>query len=121
MNSNNTKKIYFDHSATTPVHPEVLEAMLPFFSASFGNASSVHSFGQQAKVALEESRRQIAAVINAEPSEIVFTSGGTEADNLAVKGTAQFFRGGKNHLVTSAVEHHAVLYACKHLEKAVVK
>ena len=90
---------------------------MPFFSASFGNASSVHSFGQEAKVALEESRRQIAAVINAEPSEIVFTSGGTEADNLAIKGTAQFFSGRKNHIVTSAVEHHAVLYACKYLEK----
>ena len=90
---------------------------MPCFSANFGNASSVHSFGQEAKVALEESRRQIAAVINAEPSEIVFTSGGTEADNLAVKGTAQFFSGRKNHIVTSAVEHHAVLYACKYLEK----
>ena len=85
MNSNNKQKIYFDHSATTGVDPQVLEAMLPFFSASFGNASSVHSCGQEAKVALEKSRRQIAAVINAEPSEIVFTSGGTEADNLAVK------------------------------------
>jgi len=118
MNSSNHKqKIYFDHSATTPVHPQVLEAMMPCFSANFGNASSVHSFGQEAKVALEEARRQIAAVINAEPSEIVFTSGGTEADNLAVKGTAQFFSGRKTHIVTSAVEHHAVLYACKYLEK----
>ncbi|MCH8871910.1 cysteine desulfurase NifS [candidate division KSB1 bacterium] len=117
MNSNNTKKIYFDHCATTPVHPEVLEAMMPCFSASFGNASSVHSFGQEAKVALEESRRQIAAVISAESSEIVFTSGGTEADNLAVKGTANFFSGQKKHIVTSAVEHHAVLYTCKYLEK----
>ena len=90
---------------------------MPCFSASFGNASSVHSFGQEAKVALEESRRQIAAVISAESSEIVFTSGGTEADNLAVKGTANFFSGQKKHIVTSAVEHHAVLYTCKYLEK----
>jgi len=117
MNSNSKKRIYFDHSATTSVDPRVLEAMLPYFSVNFGNASSVHSFGQEAKVALEESRRQIAAVIDAEPSEIVFTSGGTEADNLAILGTAQFFSGRKNHIVTSAVEHHAVLYACKYLEK----
>lgn len=117
MNSVNTNRIYLDHSATTPVAPEVLEVMMPYFSNNFGNASSVHSFGQDAKVALEEARRRIASVIHAEPSEIVFTSGGTEADNWAVKGAASFFRDQKNHIVTSAVEHHAVLYACKYLEK----
>ncbi|MFQ5753534.1 MAG: cysteine desulfurase NifS [bacterium] len=117
-------RIYLDHSATTPVDPAVLEAMLPFFTQNFGNASSIHSFGQEAKVALEDARSQVAHLIGAEPSEIVFTSGGTEADNWAIKGTAHFFEGSKsrnnldkNHIVTSAIEHHAVLFACKYLEK----
>lgn len=111
------KRIYLDHSATTPVDPRVLEAMIPYFSQVFGNASSVHMFGQDAKVALEEARRQVAAVLGAEPAEIVFTSGGTESDNWAIKGAAYFFAGQKKHIVTSTVEHHAVLYTCKYLEK----
>ncbi|MFQ5675053.1 MAG: cysteine desulfurase NifS [bacterium] len=119
MNTDNTKTaIYLDHSATTPVDPQVLEAMLPYFSSRFGNASSVHAFGQDAKVALEEARRQIAALLKAEPSEIVLTSGGTEADNWAIKGAAYFHKSEKKHIVTSAVEHHAVLYTCKYLEKS---
>ncbi len=119
MNSStNPNRIYLDHSATTPVHPAVVETMLPFLTQNFGNASSIHSFGQEAKVALEEARRQVASLICAEPSEIVFTSGGTEADNWAIKGTANFFEGSKRHIVISAVEHHAVLDACKYLEKS---
>lgn len=109
--------VYLDHSATTPVDPEVLEAMLPYFTQNFGNASSIHAFGQEAKVALEEARRQVAGLIGAEPGEIVFTCSGTEADNWAIKGSAFFFEGRKKHIVTSTVEHHAVLHACKYLEK----
>lgn len=111
------KRIYLDHSATTPVAPEVVEAMMPFFTRNFGNASSVHSFGQEAKVALEDARSQIARLINAEAAEIVFTSGGTESDNWAIKGAAATVEGRKNHIVTSRVEHHAVLYTCQYLEK----
>ncbi|NIR50978.1 cysteine desulfurase NifS [candidate division KSB1 bacterium] len=110
-------RIYLDHSATTPVDPQVVEAMLPYFTQTFGNASSIHSFGQDAKVAMEDARRHIADLIGAEPAEIVFTSGGTEADNWAIKGAAYFFENRKKHVVTSRVEHHAVLYACKYLEK----
>ncbi|MFQ5707569.1 MAG: cysteine desulfurase NifS [bacterium] len=113
----NKNLIYLDHCATTPVDPEVVVAMLPFFTDRFGNASSIHAFGQEAKVALEDARRQVAGLIGAEPAEIAFTSGGTEADNWAVKGTAYFYEGRKRHIVTSAVEHHAVLYTCKYLEK----
>ncbi|MFQ5825087.1 MAG: cysteine desulfurase NifS [bacterium] len=113
----NKNRIYFDHSATTPVEPEVVEAMKPFFNQTFGNASSIHTFGQEAKVSLEEARRQVAGLLGAEPAEIVFTSGGTEADNWAIKGTATLFEGRMKHIVTSTVEHHAVLYACKYLQK----
>lgn len=111
------KRIYLDHSATTPVDPQVVAAMLPMFSECYGNASSIHGFGQEAKVALEEARRQVARVLNAEPAEVVFTSGGTEADNWALKGAAAFFQGRKNHMVTSSAEHHAVLFASQYLEK----
>ena len=113
----NKNRIYLDHSATTPLDPQVVEAMMPFFTQTFGNASSIHSYGQEAKVALEEARRKVAGLIGAEPGETVFTSGGTEADNWAIKGAAYFFEGRKKHIVASAVEHHAVLYACKYLEK----
>jgi cysteine desulfurase len=110
-------KVYFDHSATTPVDPAVLEEMLPYFEVRFGNASSIHSFGREAKVALEEARERVAKVIGAEPSEIVFTSGGTEADNWAIKHLAFLPGQEKRHVVTSRVEHHAVLHACQFLEK----
>ncbi len=105
-----------DHSATTPVHPEVLEAMLPYFTKHFGNASSVHSFGRDAKNAIEEAREKIADFIGAQPNEIIFTSGGTESDNFAIEGVA--FENSKkgNHIITSIIEHHAVLNTCKHLE-----
>ncbi|MFQ5602512.1 MAG: cysteine desulfurase family protein [bacterium] len=111
------ERIYLDHAATTPVDAKVVQAMLPYFSQVFGNASSIHAFGQQAKVALEEARRQVAKLINAQPAEIVFTSGGTEADNWAIQGAAAHFAGHKKHIVTTAVEHHAVLFAGKYLEK----
>ncbi len=111
------RKIYLDHNATTPVHPEVLEAMLPFYKEGFGNASSIHSFGREAKVALEESREKVAKLLNADPLEIYFTSGGTESDNLAVKGIAWANAKKGNHIVTSKIEHHAVLESCKFLER----
>jgi cysteine desulfurase len=109
------KRIYLDHNATTPVDPEVVTAMTPFFSHAFGNASSAHSFGRDAKVALENAREQIAAFINCEPGELFFTSGGTESDNLAVLGTAHQFQSRKKHLVVGATEHHAVLEPAEYL------
>lgn len=111
------KAIYLDHNATTPVDPRVVEAMIPFLTEGFGNASSVHQFGRSAKVALETSREQIAAFIGCEPSELIFTSGGTESDNLAIFGAAHAHRGKKNHLIVGATEHHAVLEAAEHLHK----
>ena len=111
------ESIYLDHNATTPVDPEVVEAMLPYLSGTFGNASSVHQFGRAAKVALERSREQIAESINGEPSELMFTSGGTESDNIAVMGVAYNSRERKNHLVVGAAEHHAVLESAEFLHK----
>lgn len=108
-------QIYLDHNATTPVEPEVVEAMLPYFGRTFGNASSVHSFGRDAKVALENAREQIAAFINCEPQELYFTSGGTESDNLAVFGAAYQTRKRRNHLIVGSTEHHAVLEPAEHL------
>jgi cysteine desulfurase len=107
--------IYLDHNATTPVDPEVVEAMIPYLSDVFGNASSVHRFGRDAKVALESARDQIAAFINCQPSELIFTSGGTESDNMAMLGTAYHFRGKKNHVVIGATEHHAILESAEFL------
>lgn len=108
-------QIYLDHNATTPVDPEVVEAMVPYLSQTFGNASSVHQFGRDAKVALENAREQIAAFIGAKPSELYFTSGGTESDNLAVFGVAQRFRSTRNHLIVGSTEHHAVLEPAEYL------
>jgi cysteine desulfurase len=108
--------IYLDHSATTPAEPEVLGAMMRYFANHFGNPSSIHCFGQEAKKAIEESRTQVAALIGADPAEIVFTGGGTEADNMALIGTAFAETSGRNHIITCAIEHHAVLNACKYLE-----
>src|SRR5215469_6106247 len=107
------RRVYLDNNATTPVLPEVLEAMRPFYLEEFGNASSIHHYGQHARAAVEKARASVAALVNARPAEIVFTSGGTEADNLAVFGLV---RSG-DHVVTSAVEHHAVLNSCKRLEQ----
>jgi cysteine desulfurase len=111
------KRIYLDHNATTPVHPEVLEAMLPYFKEKFGNPSSIHGFGRDAKVALEEARDKVAGLLGASSNEIFFTSGGTESDNLAVKGTAFANRKKGFHIITSKIEHHAILESCKFLEK----
>jgi cysteine desulfurase len=111
------RNIYLDHNATTPVHPEVLEAMLPYLKEKFGNASSIHSFGREAKVALEDAREKVAKLFNCAPSEIYFTSGGTESDNLAVKGVAFANRNKGKHVITSSIEHHAVLESCKYLQK----
>ena len=111
------KRIYMDHSATTPVAPEVLEAMLPFFSGKFGNASSLHSFGLEAKEALEASREKVARLLGANTEEIIFTSGGTESDNLSLKGVAFRNREKGRHIITTVVEHPAILETCRKLQK----
>ena len=110
-------RIYLDHSATTPVRDEVAEAMLPYFSAVFGNASSIHSFGREARKAVQNARKKIAEVIGADLTEVVFTSGGTESDNLALMGCAYARRKAGRHIVTSSIEHPAVLNCCRHLEQ----
>ncbi|MBW2986183.1 cysteine desulfurase NifS [Candidatus Woesearchaeota archaeon] len=110
-------RVYLDNAATTRIAPEVAEAMLPFFIEKYGNASSIHSFGEQAKEALENAREHFAKYINAESDEIIFTSGGTESDNLAIRGTAQALKDKGNHIITSAFEHPAVLETCQALEK----
>ncbi len=110
-------RIYMDHSATTPVRQEAVDAMLPYFTEKFGNASSVHTFGQEAHIALDESRQTVAEQLGAQPEEIVFTSGGTESDNMAIKGTALALRQKGRHVITCAIEHHAVLNTCSWLEK----
>ena len=110
-------RVYMDHSATTPVDPEVVEAMLPFFSEKFGNASSLHSFGQEAHEALDHSRKIITDKINAKYTELIFTSGGTESDNLALKGIAYALKDKGNHIITSAIEHPAILNSCRALEE----
>jgi cysteine desulfurase len=110
--------VYADYNATTPCDPRVLEAMLPYFSKNFGNpASNNHAFGWIAKEAIDQAREQIAKLIGAEPQEIIFTSGATEADNLALKGATETYRNKGNHIITGRTEHKAVLDSCKHLEK----
>lgn len=111
------RKVYFDHSATTPVHPAVAEEMIPFVTGNFGNPSSVYSFGREARKAVEEAREKVAKGIGAQPEEIVFTAGGTESDNMAIRGAALANRKQDSHIITSAVEHHAVLDTCKALER----
>src|SRR5450631_1233509 len=106
-------RIYLDNNATTPVLPEVFEAMRPYFGEQFGNASSIHHHGQQTRAAVEDARESVAALLGCRASEIVFTSGGTESDNLAIAGMV----GARDHVITSSIEHHAVLLACKHLEE----
>lgn len=110
------RRVYLDHSATTPVRPEVLEAMLPFLKEeAFGNPSTVYSYGREAKKALDEAREKVAGLIGARPEEIVFTSGGTEADNLALIGTAMANEKKGRHIITSSIEHHAVLHTAQYL------
>jgi len=108
------RQVYLDHNASTPVHPEVVEAMLPYFSERFGNPSSVHGFGREAREGLETAREQVAHFLRVGKEEIVFTSGGTESDNMAVKGVAM--ARGRGHIITSRIEHHAVLRAVETLE-----
>jgi cysteine desulfurase len=111
-------RIYFDHNATTPVHAAVADAMSASLRAQFGNPSSVHHFGQQAKAVIDEARSAVAALIGADPSEVVFTSGGTEGDNFAVRGAAEALaRSGRRHLIASAIEHEAVLHTLKALAR----
>ena len=114
-------RAYLDYNATTPVDPTVLEAMLPFLADNFGNASSIHSAGQRARAAVDRARDSVAMLLGAKPSEIVFTSGGTESDNLAILGlvaaVASKSAGGRKHIITSAIEHHAVLNSCQALEE----
>lgn len=110
------KRIYLDYSATTPMLSEVLDAMKPYFCEKFGNPSSICSFGKEAKLAIDEARKEIAGFINALPEEIYFTSGGTESNNFALKGIA-FANDQKKHIITSSIEHHAILEPCKFLER----
>src|SRR6185295_2067 len=111
------KRVYLDSNATTPMRPEVAAAMIPVFTEDYGNPSSIHWFGQQAKSLLDDARQQVARLIGAEPSEIVFVSGGTEADNLAIRGIAESQKAKGRHIITSKIEHHAVMHTCKDLEK----
>ena len=111
------KRIYLDYAATTPTHPEAVKAMLPYFGDAFGNPSSIYSYGQEAKGAIEEAREKVAALIGARDEEIVYTSGGTEADNFALKGAAFANESRGNHIITSSIEHHAVIETCKFLER----
>lgn len=109
--------IYLDYNATTPVAPAVLEAMLPFLQGNYGNAGSVHSAGQRARAAVDAARESVAALIGAKSSEIVFTSGGTEADNLAIFGTVAVSTKPRKHIITAAIEHHAILHSCDELAR----
>ena len=110
------ERIYLDYAATTPTHPEVVKAMLPFFTEGFGNPSSIHTCGQEAKEAVNEARKKVASLIKAKESEVVFTSGGTEADNAALKGVCYANRDKRNHIITTPIEHHAVTETCKFLK-----
>ena len=109
--------IYLDHAATTPVRPEVVDAMLPFLTESFGNPSSAHAYGRVARAALDDAHDRLASALDVEPREVVFTSGGTEANNLALKGAAWAGKGRGHRIVTSSIEHHAVGHALRYLEK----
>src|SRR5262245_6301157 len=110
-----SRRVYLDHNASTPVHPDVVAEMLPYFSEAFGNPSSVHAFGREARDGVDRARERVAGFLRVAPEEIVFTSGGTESDNFAVKGLAS--ARGRGHLITSRIEHHAVLRTCQTLER----
>lgn len=109
--------IYLDHAATTPTDPRVVERMLPYFTELFGNASSIYALGRRSQAAIDEARESVAHALGCRPTEIVFTGGGSEADNLAIKGVAFAARRRGNHIITSAIEHHAVLHTCQYLEQ----
>jgi cysteine desulfurase len=111
------KPIYMDHNATTPLRAEVLEAMLPYLKESFGNASSIHAFGREAAKGINQARQQVAAALGCQPEEVVFTGCGTEADNQAIKGIAYAHRERGDHIITTPIEHHAVLHTCQYLER----
>lgn len=111
------KIVYLDHAATTATKKEVIEEMLPYFNQKYGNASSIYNIGNEAREALEASRSKVAKILNAEPTEIYFTSGGSESDNLAIKGVAHANKEKGNHIITSKIEHHAILNSCKTLEQ----
>src|SRR5207248_10581386 len=116
-------RVYFDNNASTPVLPEVFDAMRPYFGEHFGNASSIHHHGQETRAAVERARESVAKLLGSRPAEIVFTSGGTEADNLAIFGLLnqgllnQGLARPGDHVITSTIEHHAVLNSCKHLQE----
>lgn len=110
------RRVYLDNNATTRVDPLVLEAVLPHFLEDFGNASSIHKYGQEARASIEEARRNVARLIGAEPKEVVFTSGGTESDNTAIQGVCGFHRSRGNHIITTTIEHPAILRSCEQLE-----
>jgi cysteine desulfurase len=110
------RMIYMDYAATTPVRPEVMEAMIPYFSEKFGNASSLYTLAQESRKALDEARESVAKVLGSRPSEVIFTSGGSESDNDALKGAALALRGSGNHIITTSIEHHAILHTCNFLE-----
>src|SRR5437762_6325746 len=111
------RRVYLDSNATAPLRPEVVAAMMPVFTEHFGNASSIHCYGQTAKSLIHDARQHVAKLINAETAEIVFLSGGTDADNFAIRGIAESQRAKGRHIITSQIEHHAVLHTCKDLEK----
>ncbi len=111
------RSIYFDYNATTPLDPQVCEAMLPFLRVIYGNPSSIHHLGRQARVALDEARERVSSLFACKPSEVVFTSGGTESNNLAILGSARMLQNKGRHLITSAIEHHSVLHCFQHLAK----
>src|SRR5437763_10219331 len=111
------RKVYLDHSATTPIDARVVQAMLPYLTETFGNASSIHQFGQEARAAVDKARRQIASLISARANEIVFTSGGTEANNLAIRGVCEAAHISGRHIITSAIEHPSVRGVLEYLEK----
>ena len=108
--------IYFDNAASTAVHPEVVKEMLPYFDVQYGNPSSIHQFGRKAKNAIQKARKQVAALVGAEPNQIIYTSGGTESNNTVLMGIPSF-RPEQNHVITSSIEHEAILQPCKQYEK----
>ena len=117
MNMPDIKPIYLDHAATTPLESQVFEVMKPHFSDNYGNPSSIYTLAQLAREAVDVARDQVSDVLNCKPTEIVFTSGGTESDNAAVKGTAIALKNVGNHVITTSIEHHAVLHSCQQLEQ----